>query len=190
MGQTFFVDELIEYKLNKSNYCVFKRWMHLYQFDHRYPKDNSGVFGCLWHYFRSFVWIVMQPFLHHLSGADWRMIHGSCLLCSMSFLLHRERAVWSAGFGVEGFCFPLVLKLQICSVKFLWQQRLHMRCILFLEGEISFEMLLTSSRSSQESCLAAVSLSDRSCNFDGIIRANILTAKKCPFVSIVFHLGN
>lgn len=28
-----------------------------------------------------------------LSGMDWRMIHGSCLLCSMSLLFHTKRAV-------------------------------------------------------------------------------------------------
>lgn len=86
-----------------------------------------------------------------LSGADWRMIHGSCLLCSMSLLLHREEAVWSAWFEVEGFCFPLVFKWQICSVKCLWPQRLCKRCILFLGGDINSETLLTSNGSSQES---------------------------------------
>lgn len=126
-----------------------------------------------------------------LSGAGWRMIHGSCLLCSRSLLLHRERALWSAGFGVEGFCFPLVWKWQICSVKCLWQQKLCKRCILFLEGEISFEMLLLPVEAHRKvDFLVAVSLSDRSCNFGGIIRASVPIVKKCPFVSIVFHLGN
>lgn len=94
-------------------------------------------------------------------GADWSRIHGSCLLCSTSLLLHRERAVWSAGFGVEGFSSPPVLKWQICSVKCLRQQRLCKRCILFLEGEISFEMLLTCSKSSQESWLFSCCISVR-----------------------------
>lgn len=68
----FFIDALTKYKLKKLNTCVFKMWAHLYQFDYRYLKEKSwGFFAYLWHYLRSSVSILLQPFLHHSRSSEW-----------------------------------------------------------------------------------------------------------------------
>lgn len=63
---------LTQYKLEKLNYLVFKICTHLHQFHHRCLKEKSYSFsGCLWHYLRSSVQILLQPILHHSWSFAW-----------------------------------------------------------------------------------------------------------------------
>lgn len=126
-----FMDALTQYKLKKLNYFVPKMCTHLFQFHHRCLRE--ALLFCVRNKIKVIIFLCVcgiilaplykaccNPFciIHGvLRGADWKMIHGS----SMNFL-HKQTTLWRVGFGVAGFCFSLVLKGQICSVKCIHQK--------------------------------------------------------------------